>query len=257
MEKAREKKNGGQSVKKCPICGKAMVDSVAVEGHLGRMHPEQLGDSSPRKFLFDLRNGKSVGTCIMRGKIPGCLVRTDFNERMGKYARLCSNPGCKEGYVAEFRKRMLARYGKTHLLDDEAVQRQMLAGRSISGTYRWRDGSEFTYTGSYEREFLEFMDLVMEWPASDIVVPAPFSIDYEIGGTRHTYIPDAYIPSADLVVEVKGSNGHYQTRDSATERAKDDAAARSGHNYQKILDHDYGDFIEGLAEGRWSRGGER
>jgi hypothetical protein len=40
-------------------------------------------------------------------------------------------------------------------------QVKMLANRKISGEYKFQDGGKRTYTGSYEKKCLEFMDKVL------------------------------------------------------------------------------------------------
>ena len=45
----------------------------------------------------------------------------------------------------------------------------MLAGRKISGKYKFRDGTLKDYCGSYELTALEFMDKVLEIKSSDIL----------------------------------------------------------------------------------------
>ena len=59
---------------------------------------------------------------------------------------------------------------KQEMLKDPEYQNNiMLANRSISGKYKFQDGTIRTYVGSYEHKFLEFMDkflnkiLSFEW----------------------------------------------------------------------------------------------
>jgi hypothetical protein len=117
----------------------------------------------------------------------------------------------------------------------------------------WGDGREFVYTGEYERDFLEYCDRFLEWPGEDIVAPAPFEVIYVLDGKKHVYIPDAYLMSLDLVVEIKGTS-MYQKRDREKEEAKDRVMARSEHSYIKIVDKKYDDFLKGLVDGRWRKG---
>jgi hypothetical protein len=147
---------------------------------------------------------------------------------------------------------MVHKFGKSHLLDDPEMQKLMLGNRSISDKYHFRDGVIFGYTGEYEREFLEYMDLALEWPSVDLTGPSPFAMPYEYEGKQVFYMPDFYIPSLDLIIEIKGTNAHYQEREKGKELVKDKVAASSGHNYLKILDRNYDEFLEGLIERRWN-----
>ena len=83
----------------------------------------------------------------------------------------------------------------------------MLMGRKISGVYKWSDRiNNFDYTGSYERDFLEFLDNQLEWTnPTDIMSPGP-TFHYEYNGADHFYIPDFYITSLDLIVEIQKMN---------------------------------------------------
>jgi len=239
------------SSKSCPLCKSSFASEEGLEAHVEKKHPEQLEGMSAARYLFNLRNRKTEGLCIMRKRVPSCRKTTEFNEKAKRYNRLCGNAACKTAYVEEFRKRMLRKYGKEHLLDDPEVQKAMLSNRSISDTYKFRDGAKFVYTGKYEAEFLEYMDLALEWPSEDLTGPAPFVLPFTYDGNQVFYIPDFYVPSLDLIVEIKGTNAHYQAREKAKEAAKDNVARGSGHNFIKILDRNYDRFLEGLMEGRW------
>lgn len=237
---------------KCPLCNKNFVSIQTLESHVEKHHAEQLESGiSPEQYVFNMRNHKTSGTCIMHGKVSSCRKTTEFNKKTRKYNRICSNPKCKTAYVEEFKNRMINKYGREHLLNDPEVQKLMLGNRSISDTYKFSDGTSIVYTGTYELEFLQYMNLALEWPSEDLISPAPFTIYYEFEGNKLFYIPDFYIPSLDLIVEVKGTNKHYQKREEAKEKAKDNAAQKTKHNYIKIVDKDYDDFLSGLIEGIW------
>jgi len=234
---------------KCPVCLKKFASMGGLEGHIGKFHEEQLEGLSPANYLFNLRNKKDYSNCVV--KAPGCKIKTTFNESSKKYNRICDNSKCKEEYVRIFKDRMVKKYGKEHLLNDPDVQKDMLGNRKISGSYKFSNGTEFSYTGTYERDFIQYLDVGLNWPPEDIISPAPFVIEYKFKGNNHFYIPDFYIPSLDLIIEIKGINKHYQERDKAKENAKDKALENSKHNYIKIVDKDYDDFLEGLIERQW------
>jgi hypothetical protein len=58
-------------------------------------------------------------------------------------------------------------------------------------------------------------------------------------------MPDVYIPSLNLIIEIKASdNEHYRKRDIAVEFAKDKAVKdTTKFNYIKIFDKDYSEFL--------------
>lgn len=144
----------------------------------------------------------------------------------------------------------MKRAGKENIMKDMEHQKQMLANRSISGKYAFKDGVQFTYTGSYERKFLEYLDTILNWPSSDLCAPAPQLFPYKTSdGVEHVHIPDFYIPSISLIVNIKSStNKHYRLRDIEIEHLEDDAIKKSNFNYIKIYDNEFGKFSEILSK---------
>lgn len=224
---------------KCRFCDKRLKDEELYASHIERVHPEQiLPGMVPRQFVYYLRTGKEHGNCVM------CKKPTEWNPITNKYCRFCADPKCKEEYKEMFNKRMIDKYGKTSLLDDPEQQKKMLANRKISGTYIWSDRrTVFTYTGSYEKSFLEFMDTVLEWTTTDLIMPSPHVYTYMYDGATHMYIPDAFIPTLDLEIEIKdgGDNPNMHHKiveiDKEKERLKDAVLISKAvpFNYLKIV----------------------
>lgn len=179
----------------------------------------KLKDMGDNQFMYFLKTGKTEGTCVMCGK------PTKWNDVTNKYHRFCDNPRCKKAYREVFKKRMTNKYGKTTLLNDPEQQKAMLAKRKISGVYLWTDYvHETPYTGSYEREFLRFLDENMYMDPEDVMGPSPHTYYYELDGKKHFYIPDFFIGSLNLEIEVKDDNNTHPNRlgrDLIKEKAKD------------------------------------
>ena len=143
---------------------------------------------------------------------------------------------------------MIGKYGKVYLTDDPEQQKKMLANRKISGKYRWSDDSgEIVYTGSYELDFLKLCDLVLNLNFTDISAPSPHTYTYKYEQKDHFYIPDFFINSLNLEVEIKASdNKHHKivAVDHVKEKLKDDVMrSQKAFNYIKIYDKDYREFI--------------
>lgn len=233
---------------KDPFTGKSYMSEDSCVQAVQRLHDEQLRKSgvTARQAVFNARNRMPIGTTNGKSVISG--KPTEWNERAGRYERFADD-GERETYRRMFLERMRRVHGKDHLLDDPEQQRRMLASRSISGTYTFQDGSAKTYTGKEELALLQFLDDALGWPGRDIQCPAPQNFEYtDEQGQRRFYIPDAWIESLNLIVEVKGEmhNG-YRSRDIDIERTKDAVLATSGYAYVKVEDRDYGDLLDAMA----------
>jgi hypothetical protein len=208
-------------------------------------HREELHGLSAKQIYFNFTNKyallKGYGKSVISGK------PTKFNEITGRYERF--RPEEKQAYREYFLKNM-KKAGKEHLMKDMEHQKFMLSHRKISGKYRWSDGVEIVYTGSYEKKFLEYLDVLLGWPSSDIMGPAPQIFPYfDENGVEHAHIPDFYISSLNLIVNIKSSeNQHYRLRDIETEKREDEAIRKSNFNYIKIYDNKFERFTKTIEE---------
>lgn len=238
-----------QKVFKCPYCNTKYIDKKALYAHISKMHPESIPHGmSPAQAYFNNKYKKSGGRCVICGRT------TNWNESVERYDRLCSAE-CKAKYKEDFSKKMMKKYGKVHLLDSDEQQKKMLARRSISGIYTWSDGkSKFTYTGSYEHDFLTFLDRFMQFNPNDVFAPAPQAFKYvDDKGKDRFYIPDFYIASINTLVEIKSrnQNEHFSRTgtDALKEKMKDKVMQdQTQYNFVKILDKDYSIFINFLID---------
>lgn len=234
---------------KCKYCDRYMRDVDNYVAHLEKYHDDIIPeDMTPYQFYYFLRTGKTSGKCII------CKNNTLWNDKTHKYSRFCTNPSCKNKYREEFKKRMIGKYGKITLLDDPKQQKIMLANRSISGEYTWstREGIK-TYTGSYELDFLNFIDHVMQYLYIDIECPSPHTYYYIYENKKHFYIPDVFIHSLNLEIEIKDGgdnpNMHHkiQAVDKVKEKLKDDVMlSNKSFNYIKITNKNYMQFFKFL-----------
>lgn len=241
---------------KCRFCDTIFNNPDAYTSHIEKVHSDLLiPDMSPAQSLYYQSTGKKNGKCVICGK------PTDWNDITLKYHRFCNNPKCKEKYIEQFKTRMIGKYGKVTLLDDPEHQKKMLANRSISGKYRWSDGiTETSYTGSYELAFLEYLDLVMDFSPDDVIAPSPHTYYYVYEGKKRFYIPDFYIPSLNLEIEIKdgGDNpnkhGKIQAVDKVKEKLKDDVmrSNKNHFNYLKIENKEHNRFFNYLMTAKFN-----
>ena len=235
----------------CKFCGEYMKSYDLYVSHIESSHSEFIPqDMTAWRFVYYLKTGKTHGSCII------CKNDTEWNEKTHKYHRFCNNPKCKEKYVETFQNRMIGKYGKVNLLNDPEQQKKMLANRKISGVYTWRDHvHETPYTGTYELSFLMFLDEIMEFDPDDVIGPSPHTYYYIYEGQKHFYIPDFFIPSLNLEIEIKeGTNNHpkIQAVDKVKERLKDEVMKSNSNsfNYIKIIEKNNFRFIEFLDEAK-------
>jgi len=210
--------------------------------HYENKHKDLLpqGMSGFRWFYYTLTK-KDKGSCVI------CHNETEFNNVTMKYSRFCNNPQCKQKYKEERDKRMMGKYGKLYLLDDPEQQRKMMENRKIAGVYNWSDGkSKFPYLSSYEKDFFEFLDMNLRWPASDLMAPSPHTYTYQYNGKDHFYVPDAFIPSKNCEIEIKSEarmmNQNQESRAKEIEKDKMMKSCSNLFNYIMILDKNYKEF---------------
>lgn len=212
--------------------------------HYDTVHKSLLPpDMSGFQWFYYKFTGKMNGSCVI------CKNNTEFNETRMKYNRFCQNPKCKQEYREQFKQRMIGVYGKIHLLNDPNKQKEMLAARRISGEYTWSDRSaRFQYTGSYELDFLKFLDLTLKWPSSDIMSPSPHIYVYKYQQKDHFYIPDFFIPSLSLEIEIKddgsAKNINIDSRNKDIIKDKLMRSNKNYFNYIKIVNKRYDEFLD-------------
>lgn len=233
------------SVYRCPECRKPFRTLGAWANHMNNAHPEvrPKGYSDRRFFYYNL-TGKTHGNCIV------CKKETEWNEETSKYNRFCSTPKCKEEYRNMFKERMISKYGKVTMMDDPEFARKALANRRISGKYRFSDGGEVNYVGSYEKDFLIMMDKFLGYKSTDIMAPSPHTYYYEYDGEKHYYIPDFFIPNLNLEIEIKQNESTHPkilAVDKVKEQKKDEVMIlNKAISYIKLVDKKYEPFIEYL-----------
>lgn len=234
-----------KSIFKCKICNEKYTSLEGLCSHLEEEHASMIPpDMSVDQFYYFLKTGKEHGNCVV------CKGKTPWNDKTKKYHRFCGDPACKAKYKETVDQRMIGKYGKVNLLNEPDHQRKMLMGRSISGEYNF-DGVMKPYVGSYELDFLKTMDLFFDWDPKDIAMPSPHTYYYMYEGEKHFYIPDAFIYSLGLEIEIKDGgnnpNMHHKIQDvdKEKERLKDEVMhSQKLHHYIKLTNKNYWNLFE-------------
>lgn len=230
---------------KCPYCEKRLIRKDLIT-HIDRSHKELIPENyTAARLVYNQVNKVDHGKCRVCGK------PTAWSEKSGRYDVLCGDPKCKEHMREEYKKNMLRVKGTYNILNDPEQQKKMLANRSISGQYKFQDGGVLTYTGSYEKKCLEFMDVVMQIPSKDILSPGP-TLEYEYNGEKHFYITDFYYIPYNLIIEVKDGGDNLNTKDSASMKASREKTIEKEHlitdrgeyNYIRLTNNNFAQLIE-------------
>lgn len=236
----------------CPFCKEKMRRELLVK-HIEKEHDEEIPEGfTAYRLVYDIVNDHPdhMGTCTICGK------PTKWNEKRQKYERLCGDPKCYAAVKKTYQKRMLKVYNKTSLMDDPNHLEKMLAGRKISGKYKWSDGKVFTYTGTYEKNFMEFLDKVLEFKSNEILAPGPV-LNYEYKGKQHMWITDFLILPYNLIVEIKdggeGENANPNMKYMPSYRKKQVAKEKmitnlGKYSYIRLTNNEFNQFLSLLAE---------
>lgn len=230
----------------CPFCP-YRADKDKMVTHIDRVHSEMIPEGyTAARVLFNYLHHKDHGTCVVCGR------ETPWDENSHKYKRLCGRPECREALREKYKKNMVKVFGTYNILNDEEQQKKMLSNRSISSTYQFQDGTKLTYTGTYERKLLEFLDKVLDFPGYDIITPGP-TFEYTYGGKKHKWITDCLIVPYNLVIDVKdgGSNPNNRSmksyRDKQVEKEK--MITNQGEfSYLRLTDNQFDQLLAIIIE---------
>lgn len=223
---------------KCPYCDKR-AERMDLIDHIDKKHSDMIPNGyTSTRLVFNLINKKEYGTCVICGK------ETEWDEDKARYNRFCGSKKCHDQYVKTAHKNTKIE----EKLKDPMFQQKMLAGRSISGTYTFSDGGKVSYTGSYEKKLLEFLDKMLNVKSYDIESPGPV-IEYEFDGEKHFWITDQIYLPYNLVFDVKdgGNNPNNREMDSYRSKqiAKEEAIKEQGkYNYIRLTNNDFTQLIE-------------
>lgn len=232
---------------KCPFCD-IKASRMELIDHVDQKHEDLIPeDYNAARSVYDFINGKNYGTCMI------CKAKVyEWNDKINRYNNLCNNPKCREEVRKIALERHIRVYNKPTLLNDAEHQEKMLANRKISGTYTFRDGGKHVYTGTYEKNALEFMDKALDIKSTEIQSPGPV-LEYNYNGEVHKWITDIYYIPANLIIEIKdgGSNPNNRSMESYREKqvAKEQMITELGtFNYIRLTNNDFSQLLDIFAD---------
>lgn len=224
---------------KCLYCDNRYTRQDLVN-HIEEEHENEIPEGfSAFRLVFNYVNRKPLN---YHGKCTECGNSTPWDEKKGRYDRQCGRKVCHDNYIKKFEENMMKTKGVTRISATEEGQKKMLASRKISGTYKFRDGGEKTYCGSYERKALEFMDKVLQIKSADIMAPGPI-LEYDHEGKTHLYITDFYYQPYNLIIEVKDGGDNPNKRNMPEYRQKQIEKEQyiikhTNYNYLRLTNND-------------------
>ncbi len=235
---------------KCPYCGRSRTREQ-LPGHLERNHMDMLPEGfTPLRATFHIVNNKPF-TYTRPCRI--CGGPTDWDEYKGRYNFLCSKKSCHDAWVKNMKDTMGDKMGSNRPTASKEGLQKMLAARKISGKYKFQDGGEKSFVGSYEKEALKFMDQVMYVKSEDLVCPGPM-LEYEMDGKKHYYIPDMLYLPYNLIIEVKdGGDNPNGNKAMADVRRRSIAKEKfiidnTDYNYLRLTNNDFSQLLYVFAD---------
>lgn len=230
---------------KCPYCEKRFT-RIQMIGHLERNHMDELPEEfTPLRMTFHIVNKRDIK---YRRGCRICNLGTDWDEKKGRYDFLCGKKSCHDEWVRRMDKNMGDKKGKYRPTATPEGLEKMLASRSISHKYKWSDGTEKVYTGSYEGSTLTCFDKVLHCKSEEVQCPGPV-LKYTLDGKEHYYITDIYFIPYNLIIEVKDGGSNPNTNPSLAETRRKKLAKEeyiikhTNYNYLRLTDNDLSQLL--------------
>jgi len=231
---------------KCPYC-ETRLDRQKLITHILDEHEDFIPENyTATRIVFNIINKKEKGSCVICGK------ETLWDENKAKYDRFCCEK-CVQDYRKQRDEAMIRTKGKLYVTDDPEFQKKMLANRGISGEYIWSDGIKRTYTGSYEKKLLEFLDEVMGFKSLDVITPGDTVLYEDNEGKERAWILDVTIIPYNLQIDAKDGGDNPNNREMPEYRAKQTSKEKAifeqgKYNYLRLTNNNFGQLINTLAQ---------
>jgi len=158
-------------------------------------------------------------------------LKVDKNKQKEKETKLARYGDENYNNIKKYKQTCLKKYG----VENPQQNKDIFEKTQKSGFHSHKYKNIINYRGSYELDFLDeyfkkFSDLEN----------GP-TIKYQFDNKNKVYFPDFYIPSLNLVIEIKNSYNAKKDKDKI--EAKRKATISSGFKYIMIIDKKYDNFI--------------
>ena len=235
---------------KCIWCEKRDYKDKLIS-HVAKEHNEMIPDGfTPLQVVFHIVNKHPLN---WKKPCRVCGSPCEWDEKKGRYNLLCNKEECHKAWAKKMDKDMGDKKGSNNPTKTEEGLKKMLAARKIAGKYKWSDGKEFTYVGSFEKATLEFMDKVLEIKSEDVMCPGPV-LEYMLDGVKHLYITDIYYIPYNLIIEVKDGGNNPNTNPELYENRRKKLAKEkyvieeTDYNYIRLTNKDFSQLMSVFAD---------
>lgn len=119
------------------------------------------------------------------------------------------------------------KYGVDNPMKCDEIHQKSISSSFLNKTHK---KTNITYQGTYELDFLEKYNEKLE-------IKKHKGIEYEFEGSTKKYFPDFYIPSYNLIIEIKSKYWFEKRKD--LNLAKMESCKNKGFNFIFIIDQNY------------------
>lgn len=178
---------------------------------------DKIKETNVRKYGYE----NPMGNKKIRKKRKKTMIKKYGSEHALK------NIDCRN----KFKHTCKEKYGVEYPMQNEKLFEKQQKNSFFSHKYK---KTNINYRGSYELDFLEkFYEKYSDMQNAK-------SITYIFENKTKIYFPDFYIPSLNLVIEIK--NSYLLKKDQQKINLKRNAAVNNGFNYILIVDKNYNEF---------------
>lgn len=227
----------------CEECNATFNSQVGLGTHIGITHNTKLYHD---KWIKEENEGickicgkeTKFSSKIVTGYYKTCSENCENKNRVNSIKQtLYKNFGVENVFeLEEVKQKKKQTYLKHFGVDHNMKNKDSFDKQQISGfNLQYFKNGNLYYRGSYELDFLEKF-------CEKLTIEKGPAINYVFDKKNRVYHSDFYIPSLNLVVEIK--NSYNAEKDKLQIQAKKEATIAKGFNYIMIINKNYDDFTK-------------
>lgn len=212
----------------CKICGNNTKFTERISGEYSG-YKDCCSKECSDKYRFQKRTQTNLEKYGVENPFQSEEVKKKIKQTFIEHYGVDNNMKCESGKTS-YKKSMKKKYGVEWPLQDKNIlDKNQKSAKTIK---KFRD-TDLWYQGSYELDFLEkYYD--------KLDIKRGPSIKYKFKGKNKVYHSDFYIPSGNLIIEIK-SSWTLEVDKEINEKKK--ATVSNGFEYLMILDKNYSEFL--------------